>query len=45
MALFGFQVGIMILFEQFVIKLTSSTMLAAFILFGTGLNNIPCQNK
>jgi len=35
----------MILFEQFAIKSTDSTMLAAFVLFGTGLNNIPCQNK
>jgi len=45
LALFGFQVGIMMLFEQFMIKLTTSTMLAAFVLFVTGLNNIPCQNK
>jgi len=45
MALFGFQVGIMTLFEQFIIKSITSTMLATFVLFGTGLNNIPCQNK
>jgi len=35
----------MILVEQFAIKSTAPAMLAAFVLFGTGLNNIPCQNK
>jgi len=35
----------MTLFEQFAVKSTTSAVLAAFVLFGTSLNNIPCQNK